>query len=66
MPCQRCLGVWLPNEQAAHPGPVTAWLDDHQRLQRERAELVATLDRLAPAWQELRAVLNDLNRVLGT
>ena len=34
------------------------------RVQRERAELVATLDRLVPAWGELRAVLNELNRVL--
>ena len=31
---------------------------------RERAELVATLDRLAPAWRELRIVLNELNRAL--
>jgi hypothetical protein len=39
-------------------------LDDHQRVQRERAELKATLARLAPAWRELRKVLNELNRVL--
>jgi hypothetical protein len=32
--------------------------------QQERAELVATLDRLAPAWRELRSALNDLNRLL--
>jgi len=35
-------------------------------MQRERAELVATLDRLAPAWRWLRSVLNELNRVLET
>ena len=29
----------------------------------ERAELVATLDRLAPAWRERRQVLNEINRV---
>jgi hypothetical protein len=30
----------------------------------ERAELVAQLRRLAPAWGELRAVLNELNRII--
>jgi hypothetical protein len=30
----------------------------------ERAELVAQLPRLGPAWGELRGVLNGLNRVL--
>jgi hypothetical protein len=34
-------------------------------VQRERVELMAILDRLAPAWREMRSVLNDLNRVLG-
>ena len=38
--------------------------EEHQRVQRERAELVASLDRLAPAWRELRAVLNDPCRIL--
>ena len=28
--------------------------------------LVATLDRLAPAWREMRTVLNEVNPVLGT
>ena len=32
---------------------------------RERAELVAILDRLAPAWRELDEVRNDLTRVLN-
>ena len=32
-------------------------------MQRERAKLVATW--LAPAWRELRKVLNELNWVLG-
>ena len=31
---------------------------------REQAELTATMARLAPAWDELRSVLNELNRVL--
>jgi hypothetical protein len=35
-------------------------------MQRERAELVATLDRFGAAWRELRTVLNELNRVLGS
>jgi len=33
-------------------------------VQRERAELKATLARLAPAWGELRSVSNELYRVL--
>jgi hypothetical protein len=41
-------------------------LEDYQRVQRKRAELAATLDCLAPAWGELRAALNEVNRVLGT
>ena len=36
--------------------------EDHQRVQREQAERTATLARLAPAFHELRPVLNDLNR----
>jgi hypothetical protein len=31
----------------------------------ERAELVALLRRLGPAWGQLRAVPNEVNRVLG-
>jgi chromosome segregation ATPase len=48
------------------PVDVRRVLEDHDRVQRERAELKATLDHLAPAWRELRSVLNELNRVLGT
>jgi hypothetical protein len=36
---------------------------DHQRCRAERVELVAILDRLAPAWGALRS---ELNRVLGS
>ena len=46
------------------PDVVARVLEEHQRPQRERAELVATLDRLGPAWGELRAVLNELSRRL--
>ena len=35
-------------------------LQDHHRVPRERAEVVATLDRLTPAWHELQAVLNEV------
>jgi hypothetical protein len=40
-------------------------LGDHERVQAERAELRAALERLGPAWAELRSALNELNRVLG-
>ena len=46
------------------PAVVARVLEDHKRVQRERAELAAILDRLTPAWRELRSVLNELNRVL--
>ena len=39
-------------------------LEDHQRVPVERADLKAQLARLAPAWVELRAVLNEVNRTL--
>jgi hypothetical protein len=38
-------------------------LESHREVPAERAELVATLDCLAP--RELRTVLNELNRLLG-
>ena len=31
----------------------------------QRAELVAQLQRLGPAWGELRAVLTEVNRGVG-
>jgi hypothetical protein len=31
----------------------------------QRAQFVAQLQRLRPAWGELRAVLHELNRALG-
>ena len=38
--------------------------ESHREVLAERAELVAQLRRLAPAWAELQAVLNELHRVL--
>jgi hypothetical protein len=57
--------------RAAAVGPIdpevfTRGLEEVVRVQVERAELVATLDRLAPAWRELGTVLNEINRALGT
>ena len=56
--------------RAAAVGPlpqdvVRRVLEGHERVQRERAELVATLERLAPAWRELRTVLNGLIGLLS-
>jgi hypothetical protein len=39
-------------------------LDSHGEVLAERAELVAQLRRLGPAWGEFRGVLNEPNRVL--
>ena len=47
------------------PADVRRVLEDHQRVLAERAELVAQLRLLGPAWGELRAVLNELSKVLG-
>ena len=59
---------WL-HRMTVEPLPqdvVARVLKDLERELREQAELKATLARLGPAWAELRTVLNDLNRVLGT
>ena len=58
---------WL-HRMTVEPLPqdvVARVLEDHRRVQTERAALNATLARLAPAWAELRSALNELNRVLG-
>jgi hypothetical protein len=39
-------------------------LESLREVLAERAELVAQLRRLAPAWRERRGVLNALNRAL--
>jgi hypothetical protein len=43
---------------------VARLLRSHRALAKERADLEALLVKLAPAWAELRKVLNELNRVL--
>ena len=49
----------LPSDQAAR------LLRSYEGLAKEQAEIKAQLVKLAPAWGELRSVLNELNRVLG-
>jgi hypothetical protein len=48
------------------PADVRRVLESLRAVLAERAELVVQLQRLGPAWGELRAVLNELNRVLGS
>ena len=49
----------LPSDQVAR------LLRSYRELAKEQAEVKAQLIKLAPAWAELRKVLNELNRVLG-
>ena len=55
-------GAWrsgpLPSDQVAR------LLRSHRDLAKEQAEVKAQLVELAPAWAELRKVLNEVNRVL--
>ena len=48
----------LPSDQVAR------LLRSYRELAKEQAEVKAQLVKLAPAWAELRKVLNELNRVL--
>ena len=48
----------LPSDQVAR------LLRSYQELAMEQAEVKAQMVKLAPAWAELRTVLNELNRVL--
>ena len=48
----------LPSDQVAR------LLRSYRELAEERVDLNALLVKLAPAWAELRKVLNELNRVL--
>ena len=50
----------LPSDQVAR------LLRSYRELAKEQAEVKAQLVKLAPAWAELRKVLNELNRVLET
>jgi hypothetical protein len=40
-------------------------LESLRQVLAERAELIAQLQRLTPAWGELRGALNGLNRAVG-
>jgi hypothetical protein len=40
-------------------------LESHAQLSRDWAEVEGLLQRLGPAWAELRSILNELNAVLG-
>jgi hypothetical protein len=48
----------LPSDQ------VVRLLRSYRELAKEQAKVKAQLVKLAPAWAELRKVLNELNRVL--
>ena len=48
----------LPSDQ------VGRLLRSYEGLAKEQAEVKAQLVKLAPAWAELRKVLNELNRIL--
>lgn len=41
---------------------VTQLIDSHRQVLTEHAELAELLRRLAPPWQEVRAILNDIRR----
>ena len=43
----------------------SGWKGSHRELLAERAETVARLRRLGPAWGEVRSVLNQINTVLA-
>ena len=40
-------------------------MKSHAALSRDWSEVEELLVRLAPAWAEVRSILNELNRVLG-
>ena len=48
----------LPSDQ------VVRLLRSYEQLANEQAEVRAQLVKLAPAWAELRKVLNELNRTV--
>ena len=45
---------------------VSELLASHHQLSKDSAEVEALLHRLAPAWAEIRSILNELNRVFGS
>jgi hypothetical protein len=44
---------------------VTELLESHAGLSRDWSEIEGVLQRLGPAWAELRSILNELNAALG-
>ena len=40
-------------------------IQSHQQLSRDWTEVEDLLVRLAPAWAEVRNILNEFDRVLG-
>lgn len=44
---------------------VTELVESHVGLSQDWAEVEGLLQRLGPAWAELRSLLNELNGVLG-
>ena len=47
------------------PTSVARLLESHAALSKDWAEVEGLLQRLGPAWAELRSLLNELNGVLG-
>ena len=45
---------------------VARLIESHQQLSRDWEGLEGLLVELAPAWAEVRRILNELNRILGT
>ena len=49
------------------PTDSVAWLlDETRRLLAERAEISEALAHLSGPWSDVRAVLNELHRVIGS
>jgi hypothetical protein len=44
---------------------VTELLESHGELSHDWAEVEGLLQRLGPAWAQLRSILNELNAVVG-
>ena len=44
---------------------VTRLLESHAQLSDDGRDVEGLLQRLGPAWAEVRSILNELNRVLG-
>ena len=58
----------LARSMAMAPLPassVARLLESHQQLSRDWEERQGLLVELAPAWAEVRRILNELNRVLA-